>query len=98
MNMVARSLAALALLSAPAWAEVVCQPTPLMHHTIKHRFGETIQESLIRGPFQYHLWVNRETGSWTLTADRGGVACAQGGMAGSYKGQVLVDFFKGPSI
>lgn len=47
-------------------AEVLCQPTPALHHQLKHQFGSTRSALGLRGPEQMmEVWTDKR-GNWTM--------------------------------
>ena len=91
--------AALAVsLAAPAWANR-CGPSVAVIQLLTERYGEEVVEMAKRPSREdepveltYHLWVNKQTGSWTATVTwPNGLTCI--GPSGRDLGQrTLTDF------
>lgn len=96
-----RILAILAVLASPGTAqEIVCGPSASIMMALMQRYGEEVIETRdlpsAEEPamtIRWHLWVNRQTGSWTLTGTHTATTCV--GMAGRhYSGQDLGSLLK----
>lgn len=105
-----RELAPIALATAvlivlsTAWA--FAQPRcfhPYHWLQLMQRLGESVHEVQDRetpqgSPFKVFLWVNKETGSYTLSAvGPDGLTCSMGGAFDGYEGQTISDFLLGPA-
>jgi len=83
------------------------QPSPTCAPSIKvlkylHSLGESVHETMTvaaadgSGNIMWVIWVNHETGSWTLTGTRGSITCVAAGAHHGYDGRTIADFVKIP--
>lgn len=92
-----------AVLAAPLFAQPRCAPSIVVLQKLGE-LGEVVHESRVlpaadgSGPVQWMIWLNEETGSWTLTGTRGAVTCVFAGAMRGYSGQTIADFVLGASI
>lgn len=100
MKLIATALAA--LLAIPAHAQQRnCAPSLVVIAALEKKYGETnIEEMEAAQPgsetvIQWHMWLNEETGSWTLTGTLNGVTCMFAGAPGGYDGETIADFILG---
>lgn len=61
------------------------------------RYGEVVHERITRDGVDWIMWVNEETGTWTLTGTHGVVTCAFA-WGKDYDGKVIKDFLLGASL
>lgn len=88
-------------LATPALAQR-CAPSTVVIQTLGEKYGEVVVDTVVRVaddglPVEWIMWVNPETGSWSLTGTRGGITCLFKAGRSGYAGQMVADFLDGPA-
>lgn len=101
MTRILTLMAILFATSAAAQTDPRCAYTAVAEYAITGRYGETVADSETRpgddgADILWRVWVNEDTGSWTLTGSRGAVTCIFAGAMRGYAGQTVADFLDGP--
>ena len=88
----------LSLVCGSVAAAPTCKPSLEVLRLLQGVYGESVHETLIHNGTQWIMWVNDETGSWTLTGTQGPMTCAFAGAEIGYRGQRIDDFLKGLEV
>lgn len=93
---------ALGLLPSLASAQPQCLPSISVLIALD-RLGEVEHEQMTTtakdgSDVIWIMWLNTETGSWTLTGTQGPITCMFAGGRNGYAGQTIADYLIGPAL
>lgn len=78
-------------------AQLACGPSIQVLLSLD-RLGEIEHETMKRDDVIWIMWLNTETGSWTLTGTQGPITCMFAGGRNGYAGQTIADYLIGPAL